>query len=105
VNHVVLIGDLDEGVAFSGPFASKEKADAWLAASGARAHCYCEVLPLLQFPTTPAGDEDTGPHVLVVGSFAEGFTIYGPFASLEHAEENSGNFPTEVMLMPLSPVA
>ena len=78
MDHIVLVGDLAEGVAIHGPFA--------------------EVLPLRDH----AGRAEGGnPHVLVAGTFAGGFRVYGPFASFEDAEHNSGGFDDYVVMLPL----
>src|SRR3954447_23435132 len=105
-SHVAVVGSLDEGIKLYGPFAGREVAGGWLGASGRRNHHHCEVLPLVRWPALGGPwepEEGDEPHVLLVGSFADGFSAHGPFLSFEHAEQSSGCFVGHAVPMPLNP--
>lgn len=96
--------DFDEGLAFYGPFNLKEHAHEYVAQTDMNAHVHCEVVEVHEKAFDASWLErhpEDEPHVLVTGRFTGGYTLYGPFPSLEAAESVGGDFPEHVHLMPL----
>ncbi len=93
MKYVAIVGPLDEGLTFYGPFDNVTLANKWLRSSGSLAHIRgCEILPMWEISGTTTAEVSGYGWVLVVGSFDRGFKLYGAFDSVEHAEEHETKF-------------
>ncbi len=96
--YVVLVGGLEEGIVFHGPFNNWGDANTWPDRTKLRGDYYTEVLPLIP---VPPGTLRSSPHVLVHGDFDDGFKVEGPFDSYESAETQGDDCHGHVVIMPL----
>lgn len=108
MKHVIAKLDFDEGLSFCGPFNTKFDATNFMEVTGMHTDVHCEVLEVhprechADFYETGPTDE---PHVILTGTLAGGYKVYGPYPSLEAAESVGDGLPEYANLMPLDPLA
>ena len=96
--------DFDEGLSFHGAFGTKGEAHEYLDRTGMHAEVHCEVVEVRDchvFAARRAEDPAGDPHVVVTGTLAGGYKLYGPLPGLDAAMEAAAGAPEYAYLMPL----